>query len=382
MDLAYLDNAATTPVAPDVAAAMQPYLGAEFGNPSSRHPLGVRAAEAVDRARAQVGHALGVQPPQVIFTSGGTEANNLGVMGLARARARHGSHVVVGPTEHPSVRNAALALLDEGAELDHLRLDADGALDTEDLVQKLRSDTVLVALMLANNELGNVYPIKHVARLVHARSPHAALFVDAVQAFGKLECAPAELGADCVSLSSHKIHGPKGVGALVMAEDMEIEPLLHGGGQERNVRSGTENVPGIVGFGLAAQLAEEMREETHAALTERRALFIRRVLAIPGARAIEPGANTVPPLPSIASVLLPGVPAEVRMHHLEARGVLVSSGSACQAGKSEVSETLRAAGLDLEQAKQVLRFSFSRETTADEVERAAAALAEVSTELG
>jgi cysteine desulfurase len=376
-----LDNAATTPIAPDVAAAMQPYLGAEFGNPSSRHPLGVRAAEAVDGARARVGRALGVRPAQVIFTSGGTEANNLGVLGLARARARHGFHVVVGPTEHPSVRNAALALLEENYEVEFLRLGADGSLDLEDLVQKLRTDTVLVALMLAGNELGNVYPIKQVSRLVRARSPRAALFVDAVQAFGKLECAPLELGADAVSVSSHKIHGPKGVGALALAEDMEIKPLLHGGGQERGVRSGTENVPGIVGFGLAAEIAEQTRAETNETMAARRALFLRRALTIPGAQVIEPGANTVAPLQSIVALLLPGVAAEVRMHHLEARGILVSAGSACQAGKDEVSPGALAAGLDVEQSRRLLRVSFSRFTTEDEVERAATALADIAQEL-
>ncbi len=377
----YLDNAASTPVAPDVAAAIQPFLAAEFGNPSSRHPLGVRAAEAVDLARKRIGRALGAPSTGVIFTAGGTEANNLGVIGVARARTRHGSHVLVGPSEHPSVRKAALALQDEDFEVEFLRLGADGALDLADLVVKLRTDTVLVALMLANNEFGTVYPIKQVSRLVRARSPRATFFVDAVQALGKLECAPLEIGADCISISSHKIHGPKGVGAFVFAEDIEVEPLIHGGDQERGVRSGTENVPGIVGFGLAVQIAEETRAKTHAAMEERRALFIRRALAIPGARVLEPGANEIPPLPSIVAVLLPGVPAEVRMHHLEAREIMVSAGSACHAGKSDVSPAMLAAGLDIEQSRRVLRFSFSRFTTEDEVERAVAALAEVSAEL-
>jgi len=381
MSSIYLDNAATTAVAPDVAAAIQPFLAAEYGNPSSRHPLGVRAAEAVDLARSRVGRALGASPAQVIFTAGGTEADNLAVIGIARARARDGKHLVVGATEHPAVRNAALALKGEDFEVDFMRLGADGTLDLDDLLTKLRTDTVLVALMLAGNELGNVYPIQQVSRLVRSRSPRAALFVDAVQAFGKLECAPLEIGADCVSVSSHKIHGPKGVGALVLAEELELEPLIHGGGQERGLRSGTENVPGIVGFGLAAELAEQTRAETHAALEERRAQLLRGVLAIPGARVLEPGVNENRPLPSIAAVLLPGAPAEVFMHHLEARGVLVSTGSACQAGKSEVSPSLLAAGLDVEQSRHVLRFSFSRFTTEDEVEQAARALVEVAAEL-
>lgn len=381
MSTIYLDNAATTQVAPDVAAAMQPYLQAEFGNPSSRHPLGVRAAEATDRARNQVARALGARQRDVIFTSGGTEANNIGVIGLARARRRHGRHVLVGPTEHPAVRNSALALLDEDFEVEFMRLTADGQLDLEHVLQTLRRDTVLVTLMLANNELGSVYPARQVSRLVQARSPQAGFFVDAVQAFGKLECSPLEIGADCISISSHKIHGPKGVGALVLGGDLELEPLVHGGGQEHGVRSGTENVPGIVGFGLAAELAEKTRDETHQSMEELRALLIRRVLDISGVRVIEPGTNGERPLPSIVTLLLPGVPAEVRMHHLEARGVMVSSGSACQEGKGRTSPALLAAGLDIEEAKHILRFSFSRFTTADEVNRAADELVAVCTEL-
>jgi len=381
MPLAYLDNAATTPVDPRVAAAMQPFLGPELGNPSSRHPAGVRAAEAVDRARAQVALALGTRPARVCFTAGGTEANNLAVIGVARARRNKGRHVLVGPTEHPCVKSSARALAEEGFEVETLALTPDGSLDLDHLERALRPDTVLVAQMLASNELGTVYPLHQVAQRVRARAPEAALAVDAVQGFGKLDCALDELGADCVSVSSHKIHGPKGVGAVVFAEGCEPRPLIHGGGQESGRRAGTENVPGIVGFGAAAELAELAREETHAALEELRALFVRRVLGIPGARVIEPGASTLPPLPSIAAVLLPGVPAEVRMHHLEARGVMVSAGSACQAGKNEASPAMLAAGLDAEDARSVLRFSFSRTTTEEEVDLALAALTEVSAAL-
>ena len=381
MPVIYLDNAATTPVDPDVAAAVRPFLGQECGNPSSRHPVGVRAAEAVDRARARVARALGVRPGQVVFTAGGTEANNLAVIGVARAQRRDGRHVLVGATEHPCVRNSAQALGEEDFEVETLSLAPDGSLDVDDLERKLRPDTVLVAQMLANNELGSVYPVRQVARRVRALAPRAKLAVDAVQAFGKLDCTLDELGADCVSISSHKIHGPKGAGAVAFAEDCEVRPLIHGGGQEGGRRAGTENVPGIVGFGAAAELAEDTREETHAALAELRAFFIRRVLGIPGARIIEPGVDALTPLPSIVAILLPGVPAEVRMHHLETRGVMVSAGSACQSGRGEASPAMLAAGLDSDEALRVLRFSFSRFTTEEEVDRALAALTEVSAEL-
>jgi cysteine desulfurase len=317
----------------------------------------------------------------VVFTSGGTEANHLAVLGIAGARRSRGRHVLVGATEDPSVAKAAKALELEGFEVELLRLGSDGGLDLADAEARLRRDTVLVAQMLANNETGCVYPIPALARAVRARAPGAALFVDAVQAFGKLDCCPLELGADCVSTSSHKIHGPMGVGALAFAGEVDVAPLLHGGGQEGGLRAGTENVAGIVGLGKAAELAEQGRGEVHAHLSRLRAELAAALAPLPGLRLLEPGSAAAPPLPAIAALHVPGVPAEVLLHHLERRGVYVSAGSACNAGHKTASAGLLALGLGPEEAARVLRFSFARTTTRAEILRGAQALLEAAQEL-
>src|SRR5688572_25294568 len=246
----YLDHAATTPQDPAVRAAQEPYLGESFGNPSARHAGGVRAAEAMDRARGQLARALGARPEGVVFTSGGTEANNLAVLGLARAAGRRG-HALVGPTEHPAVRGPAAALEEEGFEVERLRLTQGGELDLEDAGQRVRPDTVLVAQMLVQNEVGSIYPVARLAKLARARAPCVRVHVDAVQACGKLPCTLDELGADSIAVSAHKLGGPQGSGALVLRQGVEPRPLLIGGGQERGLRSGTQNVAGAVGLGAA-----------------------------------------------------------------------------------------------------------------------------------
>ncbi len=376
----YLDNAATTPLAPEVRAAMAPFLGEEFGNPSSRHGLGVRAARALEEARGRVARLSGVRPAEVVFTSGGTEANNLAVLGLARAQAKHGRHVLIGPTEHPCVRDAARALVEEGFELESLRLDAGGALDLEHARTRLRPETVLVAQMLVNNEFGTIYPLARLARLVRANAPQAFVHVDAVQAVGKVEVSLGELGVHSLALGAHKFHGPKGVGALVLAPGVRPRPLVFGGEQERGLRSGTENVPGIVGLGLAAELVEQRFGASQRHFAERRAQLQAELARLGGAELIEPG-GSASIAPAICSLLLPGPPAEVWQHHLEARRVFTSVGSACQAKKGGISPALLALGLDEERAKRVLRISLARETSAAEVSAGVDALCAVAREL-
>jgi cysteine desulfurase len=380
MSLVYLDHAATTPLAPEVRTAMAPYLDEHFGNPSSRHPVGQHAARALEEARASVARLAGADPEQVVFTSGGTEANNLAVLGLARARARDGRHVLVGPTEHPCVRDAALALVDEGFEVESLRLDAAGGLDLEHAVTRLRADTVLVAQMLVNNEFGTLYPLARLARLVRANAPRAALHVDAVQAIGKAEATLGELGAHSLALSAHKFHGPKGAGALVLAAGVRPRPLVFGGAQERGLRSGTENVAGIAGLGRAAELCLRAPGAAAARFAELRAALRAGLTGLAGARLVEPGGSEHV-VPAIAAVLLPGPPAEVWQHHLETRGVCTSVGSACQAKKGGISPALLALGLDQRAAKQVLRISFGRETHMEELAAGLAALHAVADEL-
>lgn len=378
----YLDNAATTPLDPRVRAAMEPFLGECFANPSSAHRAGVRAAEALDEARRRIARVVGARAERVVFTGGGSEANALGVLGQARARRARGGHVLVGPTEHPCVRESAARLAREGFEVETLPLDAGGALDLEAAARRLRPDTVLVAQMLVNNEFGSVFAVAELARLVRSRAPHAAVHVDAVQALGKLELSLPDLEADSLALSAHKVHGPKGVGALCLGDtEPRVEPLVVGGGQEAGLRAGTQNVAGAVGFGVAAEIAERERP---AAVTRMRGLRERLAagLAELGARVLAPGAQVREPVCSILAALFPGPPAEVRLHHLDARGVAASAGSACQAGKREISPALLAIGLSADEARRVLRFSLSRETTSEDVEQALAALAEVERELG
>src|SRR5262245_9612491 len=380
MGTVYLDNAATTPLAPEVRAAMAPFLAESFGNPSSRHSMGVSAAQAVEAARRAVARLTGAELGGVVFTSGGTEANNLAVLGHARQRVRHGRHVLIGPTEHPCVRDSARALAAGGFELETLRLDAAGGLDLADAEARLRPDTVLVAQMLVNNEFGTIYPIARLARIVRRSAPQAVLHVDAVQAVGKVEVSLGELGAHSVALSAHKFHGPKGTGALVLAPGVRPRPLVFGGDQEQGLRSGTENVAGIAGLGKAAELVERRLGEARARFAERRAELARELARLRGAELLAP-AGSEGVAPAICSVLLPGPPAEVWQHHLEARGVFTSVGSACQAKKGGISPALLALGLDERRAKQVLRVSFARETSAAEVVAGVDALCAVAEEV-
>jgi cysteine desulfurase len=377
----YLDNAATTPVDPEVREAMRPFLDAEFGNPSSRHRVGQRAAEAVDRARAEVARATGAKAADGVFTSGGTEANNLAVLGSARARRKHGRHVLVGPTEHPCVRESAQALVEEGFEVETLRLDSSGALDLAHLAAALRPDTVLVGLLLVQNEFGSVQPVREVSARVRARSPHAAVHVDAVQAFGKVEVSLRSLGADSIAISAHKVHGPKGSGALVVNGAIPLRPLVFGGGQQGGKRPGTEGVAGIVGLGVSARLAEERRESACASMRRCRDIVAAGIARIPGARVLEPGAPAQPVSPAILAVVIPGAPSEVRMNHLEELGVIVSAGSACHSKTSQVSPSLVAIGLSAADARCMLRFSFSRATTESDASTAVSALEAVCSKL-
>lgn len=377
----YLDHAATTPVQREVLEAMLPHLSedpeSDFGNPSSRHPAGVRAAEALDSARRQIARAVAARPEGVLFTSGGTEANNLAVFGLARAAGR--GHVLVGAAEHPSVRAACAALACEGFEVETLRLTATGELDLEHASSRVRPETVLVAQMLVHNELGSIYAIAKLARAVRAKAPRARVHVDAVQALGKLDCALDELGCDTLALSAHKLGGPKGSGALVLSEGVALEPLFHGGGQERALRPGTQNVAGAVGLGLAVERAEARRAQWIAHAERLRARLLAGLADLEGAAPLLPEGS--PAVPSIVALRIAGAPAEVRMHHLERHGVLTSAGSACQAGKQEASPSYAALGLDADAAREVLRISFGHATSEADVDRALAALRAVEGEL-
>jgi cysteine desulfurase len=370
-DCIYFDYAATTPVDPEVAAAMARCLTAEgaFANPASTHAPGRAARALVEQARAEVGAAVGAPPESVVFTSGATESNNLALKGFMRAHRKRGQHLITLKTEHKSVLDAAKALEREGASVTWLTPGRDGRIAPEAVAAALRDDTVLVALMLVNNELGVVQPVAEISALAHARG--ALVHVDAVQALGKLPLSLPALGADSISLSAHKCYGPKGIGALVVrrAPGVVLEAQMHGGGHERGMRSGTLATHQIVGFGVAARLAAARVASEQARLGALRARLERRLAGIEGLTLNCPVEHSVP---NIVSVSVAGVHGESLLADLS--GFALSTGSACSAASPEPSYVLRALGLDDLTAAATLRISMGRGTGEREVDRLADAL--------
>jgi cysteine desulfurase len=362
----YLDNGATTRVDERVAAAAMEAMLVAWGNPSSAHKHGAEAARRLQRAREQVAAALGGAAAEITFTSGGTEANALALLGVP-ARA---THVVISGFEHPSVADAARALAERGLEVTTVAPAANGVIAPEAFAAAVRPETALAACMWVQNEIGTVQPVEAIARAVKARAPRCHVHVDAVQALGKLAVDVAGAAYDSLAISAHKIHGPKGSGALWLKKGARLRPLVFGGGQERGLRPGTEGVPGIVALGLACELAVAARAEAAPRMTAQRdRLWDAIAAALPAARRNgEPAASA----PHILSVGFGGVPAEPLLHALEAEGVFVSAGSACHAKDKKPSATLRALGVPDDTG--VIRLSLSRETTDDEIARAAAAV--------
>ncbi|MDH6181125.1 cysteine desulfurase [Microbacteriaceae bacterium SG_E_30_P1] len=362
----YLDQAATTAVRREVLEAMWPYLTAEFGNPSSHHEVGEAAERGLTDARARVAAALGVRASEVVFTSGGTEAANLAIKGIVLASTR-GRHIVTSAIEHPAVLESCDYLERfHGAEVTVLPVDADGLVDPVAFTAALRDDTALATIMYANNEIGTVQPIAELAALAHARG--VPFHTDAVQAAGWLPIDLHTLGADALSLSGHKLGAPKGIGALAVRARIPLEPVIHGGGQERGRRSGTENVAGAVALATALDLVPSSvaRAGEVAALRDR---FIDRVLStVPDARLT---GSRMHRLPGHASFCFPGTSGESVLLGLEARGIVCSSGSACAAGSDEPSDVLLAIGLTPEIAQTAVRFTFGSEITEAELDEVA-----------
>jgi cysteine desulfurase len=371
----YLDNAASTQPTPEVLDALRATAAELFANPASAHAGGAAASRALAQARAEVAAALDVDPAELLFTSGGTEADALGVLGAARAA--RGRHVVISALEHPAVMRCAEALAADGYALDIVPPDRNGIVAADAIAAAVRADTAVVALMLVNNELGTRQPVAEVAQRLgppgDRKRPH--LHVDAVQGFGLGRLRPRALGADSVALSAHKLHGPRGAGALWLRPGARLAPLWVGGGQERGLRGGSENLPALVAFGVAATqaraAAQDGAEERVAALRDRfeQAALAALATLVPGVRPTVTGA---PRAAHIASLAFPGLPAEPLLHALEARGVLASAGSACASRTAGPSPTLKAIGIDDRTA--VLRFSFSRLTPAADADAAVAVL--------
>jgi cysteine desulfurase len=370
----YLDNAATTPVRPEVVAAMAPYLTRWFGNPSSHHEVGEAAASALEDARARVAAILGMRSGDVVFTSGGTESNNTAIKGLVLGSGK--KHLVTTAIEHESVLASAdyLARL-HGVDVTYAPVDATGTLSPDALAAALRDDTALVSVGYANNEIGTVQDAAALAAVAHARG--VPLHLDAVQAAGWLPLAG--LGADALTVAGHKIGAPKGTGILAVRGRLPLEPLLHGGGQERGRRSGTPDVAGAVAFATALTLAEAERVEEAARATRFRDEFVAGVLAsVPGARLTGHPEHR---LPATASFVFPGINGETVLLELERRGIVSSSGSACAAGTDEASHVLLALGLDPDDARTAVRFTFPHHVTHN-LDAVAIAVAEAVTAVG
>lgn len=366
---AYLDNSATTRCSDRAFALMQKVLLEDYGNPSSLHMKGVEAERYVKAAREKIAKTLKVTEKEVIFTSGGTESNNLAILGTAFANRRAGNRIITTAVEHASVANPMKFLEEEGFEVIYLPVDENGVISLKDLEEALNDQTILVSLMHVNNEIGAVEPVEEAAALVHEKCPKALVHVDAIQSYGKFRIYPKKNGIDLLSVSGHKIHGPKGSGFLYVKEKTKIKPIIYGGGQQNGMRSGTENVPGIAGLGeAAAEIYEDFKEKQDRlyALKER---FIREVTTIPGVSVN--GKTGRDSAPHIVSVSVEGVRAEVLLHSLEDKQIYVSSGSACSSNKPAVSRTLKGIGLKQNLLDSTVRFSFSVHTTEEEIDYAA-----------
>ncbi|MCD8150538.1 MAG: cysteine desulfurase [Clostridiales bacterium] len=363
---AYLDNSATTPCSPAAAALVAKVLTEDFGNPSSMHMKGVEAEKYIKEASSAIAKTLRCQEKELIFTSGGTESNNLAIIGSAMANSRSGKHIITTAIEHPSVKNTMLFLQDQGFEISWLSVDQNGEISLEELGRTLRDDTILVSIMMVNNEMGALEPVAEAGRMIHARNPHTIFHVDAIQAYGKFRIIPKNMDIDLLSASGHKIHGPKGVGFLYIKDKTKIRPITFGGGQQKDMRSGTINAPGIAGMGMAAKEIYANLDEAVDRMYDLKEYFTGKLSALDDVTIN--GKTGRDSAPHIVSASFPGVRSEALLHALEEKGIYVSAGSACASNHPATSTTLLAIGLDRQHQESTLRFSFSAHTTREELD--------------
>lgn len=371
----YLDNSATTRCFPEAAALMNEIFLEDYGNPSSMHHRGVTAERRVLEAKKTLAGLLKVKEKNLYFTSCGTESDNLAIIGGALAAQRRGRHLITTRIEHPAVLEAVKYLEAQGFEITYLGVDRDGLVSAEEAAAAMRPDTILVSVMHTNNEIGSVQPIEEIGRAVKAVNPRVLFHVDAVQGFGKSLILPKRMHIDLLAASGHKIHGPKGVGLLYVADGVRLEPLLHGGGQQGGMRSGTENVPGIAGMALAAKLLCGNLDEDRQRLFAMKNRLIDRLREIPDIEFN--GRTDETAAPHILSVRVRGVRAEVLLHALEDKGIYVSSGSACSSNHPRPSETLAAIGTPASEMDNSIRMSLSVMNTMEEMDAAAQAVGEI-----
>lgn len=365
---AYLDNSATTRCSDTVAELMMQVLCKDYGNPSSLHNRGMAAENYIKEARARIAKTLKVNDKEIYFTSGGTEGNNLAIVGAAMANKRMGMHVITTAIEHPSVGNPYAYLQEQGFEVTYLPVDKYGVISLDDLREAMCSDTILVSIMHVNNEMGAVQPIEEAARIIKLAKQDCLFHVDAIQSYGKFRIYPKKMGIDLMTASGHKIHGPKGSGFVFVREKVKVKPMILGGGQEWGMRSGTENVPAIAGLGLAAMETYHNFDNHVKRLYGLRKRFVERVEKIPGVSVN--GYKDMRSAPHIVSVSVHGVRSEVLLHALEDKGIYVSAGSACSSNKPAISKTLQAIGLERSLLDSTVRFSFSIYTTVEEIDYA------------
>lgn len=371
----YLDNSATTRCFPEAAALMNEIFLEDYGNPSSMHHRGVTAERRVLEAKKTLAGLLKVKEKNLYFTSCGTESDNLAIIGGALAAQRRGRHLITTRIEHPAVLEAMKYLEAQGFEITYLGVDRDGLVSAEEVAAAVRPDTILVSVMHTNNEIGSVQPIEEIGRAVKAVNPRVLFHVDAVQGFGKSLILPKRMHIDLLAASGHKIHGPKGVGLLYVADGVRLEPILHGGGQQGGMRSGTENVPGIAGMALAAKLLCGNLDEDRQRLFAMKNRLIDRLREIPDIEFN--GRTDETAAPHILSVRVRGVRAEVLLHALEDKGIYVSSGSACSSNHPRPSETLAAIGTPSSEMDNSIRMSLSVMNTMEEMDEAAQAVGEI-----
>lgn len=363
---AYLDNSATTKVFDKVKDIMVETMLKDYGNPSSMHLRGVEAEKYVKEARENIAKTLKVDEKEIVFTSGGTESNNMAIIGTALANRRAGNHIITTAVEHASVHNTMEFLAEQGFRITYLNVNESGVINIKDLEDAICDDTILISVMYVNNEIGSVMPISEIAEVIKAKKPDVIFHVDAIQAYGKYHIYPRRMGIDLLSVSGHKIHGPKGSAFLYVRDKLKIKPIIYGGGQQKGMRSGTENVPGIAGIGVAAKKIYENFDENIDRLYELKDYLIDELSKIENVRIHSKKGRDF--APQIVNASFVGVRSEVLLHSLEDRKIYVSAGSACSTNKHTVSATLKGIGLDFDEIESAIRFSFCIFTTKEEID--------------
>lgn len=362
----YLDNSATTRCLPSVATLMTKIMCEDYGNPSSMHRKGMEAEKYIKWSKEIIAKNLKVQEKEILFTSGGTESDNIALIGGAMANARAGRHIITTRIEHPAVLQTCAYLEEQGFEVTYLPVDKNGVIRLADLEKAITRNTIIVSIMHVNNEIGSIQPIAEAGKLIKRINPNTLFHVDAVQGFGKFKIYPKRMNIDMLSVSAHKIHGPKGVGFLYINEKAKVRPIIFGGGQQKGMRSGTENVPAIAGMAQAVDEIYTDMEQKVAQLYEIKERFINGVRKIDGTKIN--GLTGLESAPHVVSVSIQGIRSEVMLHALEDRGIYVSAGSACASNKPQVSATLKAIGVEKQYLDSTLRFSFSSFTTVEEID--------------